>query len=283
MNPIAFQLGPIAVYWHGILTLGGIVVAALLSTRTARLWNEDPLRVWEALPGIVALGLVGARLYHVLFVPPSIGIDRWYYVTHPFMILAIWEGGLSAYGALAGGTAGLLIALRRTRHNAWRWLDIAAPGVALGQAIARWGNWINQEQYGQPTGAPWGIPIALDFRLPGYEAYERFQPVFLYESAWNLITCIALLVLVWRRRDRLLPGLTAGIYFISYATIRFLLEFLRLDRPTLVGLPIAQIVSLCILLTWVSLIAWRIKTRQAADQPDTEVSTADPGPAQTRA
>jgi phosphatidylglycerol:prolipoprotein diacylglycerol transferase len=95
---------------------------------------------------------------------------------------------------------------------------------------------------------PWGIPIQPDLRLPGYEAFQRFQPLFAYESAWNLLICIALLVLIWRRRDRLIPGLVAGIYFVSYATIRFALEWLRLDRPTLIGLPTAQIVSLALFL-----------------------------------
>jgi phosphatidylglycerol:prolipoprotein diacylglycerol transferase len=267
MNPIAFQLGPIDVYWYGILSAGGILAGAILAARTARFWAQDSLHVWAALPWVVALGLVGARLYHVLAIPPSIGVDRWYYVRHPGMILAVWQGGLDAYGALAGGTAGMLVAFRRTRHSLWCWLDIAAPGVSLGQAITRWGNWINQEQYGLPTDAPWGITIQPEFRLPGYEGFERFQPLFAYESAWNLVTCIALLVLIWRRRDRLVPGLVAGTYFISYATIRFLLEFARLDRATLAGLPIAQIVSLCVILLWAGLIAWRLRSRQASPPP----------------
>ena len=170
------------------------------------------------------------------------------------MLLATWEGGLDAYGALLGGTVGVLFAARRAKRSPWRWLDIAAPGAALGQAIARWGNWINQEQYGLPTSASWGLYIQPELRLPGYEAFERFQPLFAYESAWNLLVCLALLALAWRCRDRCVPGLIAGIYFISYATIRFLLEFLRLDRPMLAGLPVAQVVSLGIILTWAGVI-----------------------------
>jgi phosphatidylglycerol:prolipoprotein diacylglycerol transferase len=199
-----------------------------------------------------------------LAIPPSLGIGQDYYLRHPAMLLAIWEGGLSAYGALLGGTAGLLIAARRARRCAWRWLDIAAPGAAVGQAIARWGNWVNQEQYGLPTSLPWGIPIQPEFRLPGYEAFERFQPLFAYESAWSLLVCIALLILTWRGRDRLIPGLVAGIYFCSYAAIRFALEWLRLDRATLAGLPSAQIVSIALVLVWTGLIFWRVKQHKAA-------------------
>lgn len=274
MNPIAFQLGPLDVYWHSLLIAGGILVAALLADRLARLWGEDPLFVWSALPWVVGFGLIGARLYHALAIPPSIGIGRAYYARHPLTFLAIWEGGLSAYGALLGGIGGLLIAARRARQSPWRWLDIAAPGAALGQAIARWGNWINQELYGLPTSAPWGIAIEPEFRLPGYEAFERFQPVFAYESAWNLVVCLALLALIWRGRDRLIPGLTAGIYLISYATIRALTEFVRLDRPTLAGVPVAQWFSLSILLSCAGLVAWRIRRLRAAQQP---------APGQTRA
>ena len=267
MNPIAFQLGPLDIYWHGLLIAGGILVATLLTDRLARLWGEDPLFVWNALPWVVVFGLIGARLYHALAIPPSIGIERVYYARHPLMLLAIWEGGLSAYGALLGGIGGLLIAARRARRSVWRWLDIAAPGAALGQAIARWGNWINQEQYGLPTTLPWGIVIQPERRLPGYEAFERFQPVSAYESAWNLVVCLALLLLIWRSRDRLFPGLTAGIYLVSYATIRALTEFVRLDRPTLAGVPTAQWVSLCILLVCAGLLVCRLRSLRAAQQP----------------
>jgi phosphatidylglycerol:prolipoprotein diacylglycerol transferase len=266
MNPIAFQLGPIDIYWHAILTAGSVLAGALLCTLLARLWGRDSLLIWDKLPWVIVLGLVGARLYHALAIPPSIGIDRWYYARHPLMLLAIWEGGMDAYGALLGGTAGVLIAARRDRRSLWRWMDITAPGAALGQAIARWGNWINQEQYGLPTSTPWGVPIQPEYRLPGYEGFERFQPLFAYESAWNLIICLALLVLIWRCRDRLVPGLIAGIYYVSYATIRFSLEFLRLDRPRFAGLPVAQIISLGIILTWVGVISWRLKLHRTADQ-----------------
>lgn len=259
MNPIAFQLGPIDVYWYGILIVSGILLAAVLTTRTAQLWGENPLYAWGALPWVVGLGLLGARLYHALTIPPSIGIGRGYYVKHPLMILAMWEGGLGAFGALYGGTAGLLIAAWRAHRDPWRWMDIAAPGVALGQAIARWGNWVNQEQYGRPTTAPWGIPIQPEYRLPGYEAFERFQPIFAYESVCSLGICIVLIVLSWRYRDRLVPGLIAGIYYLAYATIRFAIEFIRVDRAMLAGLPVAQIVSLCTILLWIGVILWRIR------------------------
>ena len=221
MDPIAFQIGPVAVYWYGILIVLGILAAAYLSTYTAKLWGEDPQLVWDVLVWCVLLGVVGARLYHVVTVPPSMGVDRWYYFRNPLQIFATWKGGLGIYGAVLGGALGIYIVIRRAKRDVWRWLDIVAPGVALAQAVGRWGNFINQELYGLPTELPWGIYIEPRFRLSGYEMYERFHPTFFYESMWNLLTCIVLVYLIWRYRERLIPGIVTGAYFISYSVIRF--------------------------------------------------------------
>ena len=106
MDPIAFQIGPVAVHWYGILIVLGIVAAAYLSTFMAKLWGEDPQLVWDALVWCVLLGVVGARLYHVLTPTPSMGVDQWYYFRHPAEIFATWKGGLGIYGAVAGGAPG---------------------------------------------------------------------------------------------------------------------------------------------------------------------------------
>jgi phosphatidylglycerol:prolipoprotein diacylglycerol transferase len=228
MNQIAFQIGPIAVHWYGILIVTGILAATYLSSYLAGLRGQDPEFVWDALVWCVLLGVVGARLYHVLTVTPSMGVGRWYYFQHPAQIFAIWEGGLGIYGAVAGGALGLYIAARRAHEPVLRWMDIIVPGLALAQAIGRWGNFINQELYGKPTNLPWGIYIQPRFRLPGYEMYELFQPTFFYESMWNLATCLVLVYVTWRYRNKLVPGLTTSVYFISYSVARFLLEFVRL-------------------------------------------------------
>ena len=267
MNPIAFQIGPITVYWYGILIVTGILAAAYLSTYTARLWGEDPQLVWDALVWCVLLGVIGARLYHVFTVPPSMGVDRWYYLHHPAEIFATWKGGLGIYGAVAGGLIGLIITVRRAGRDVLRWMDIAAPGLALAQAIGRWGNFINQELYGRPTNLPWGIYIAPQYRLPGYEMYERFHPTFFYESAGNLGICLALLYLTWRYRDRWASGIIAGLYFIMYAIVRFSLEFIRLDSATIGKITIAQLVAICIALVGVALIVWRSRTGREETEP----------------
>jgi phosphatidylglycerol:prolipoprotein diacylglycerol transferase len=276
MDPIAFQIGPIAVYWYGIFIVTGILAATYLSTYTARLFGENPELVWDAVVWVVLLGVIGARLYHVLTPPPSMGVDRWYYFRHPLEILATWKGGLGIYGAVAGGALGLYIVVRRAKRDMWRWMDIIVPGLVLAQAIGRWGNFVNQELYGLPTDLPWGIYIEPEYRLEGFEMYERFHPTFLYESIWNLATSIILVYLIWRHRERLIPGIITGIYFISYSTIRFLLEFIRLDSPAIGTISIAQIVALCVIAVWTGLILWRVKSYQPPGTPQATAQTEAP-------
>ena len=271
MNPIALQIGPIAVHWYGILIVAGILCAAYLSTYTARLLKEDPQLVWDALVWCVLLGVVGARLYHVVTVPPSMGVDRWYYFRHPLEILATWKGGLGIYGAVAGGALGLIIVVRRAKREVWRWMDIMVPGLALAQAIGRWGNFVNQELYGRPTDVPWAIYIEPLYRLQGYEMYERFHPIFLYESIWNLATSLLLLYLIWRYREKLATGIITALYFVSYSTIRFLLDFIRLDSAAIGGITIAQIVAIAIIVGSIGLIVWRIKVYQKPPEQATPI------------
>jgi phosphatidylglycerol:prolipoprotein diacylglycerol transferase len=281
MSPIAFQIGPIAVHWYGILIVLGILGAAYLSTYTARLWGEDPQIVWDALVWCVFLGVIGARLYHVLTPTPSMGVDQWYYFRNPLEIFKTWKGGLGIYGAVAGGALGLYIVIRRARRDMWRWMDITVPGLALAQAIGRWGNFVNQELYGRPTDLPWGIYIDPAYRLPGYEMFERFHPTFLYESIWNLATAAALVYVTWRYRDKLASGIVASIYFISYSTIRFFLEFIRLDSPMAGGgFTIAQIVALGVIVVATGVLIWRTKAGQRPSgqpSPQSEEAAAAEG------
>ncbi len=267
MDQIAFQIGPIAVHWYGILIVTGILAATYLSSYLAKLRGQDPEFVWDALVWCVLLGVIGARLYHVLTPTPSMGVGRWYYFQHPAQIFAIWEGGLGIYGAVAGGALGLYIAARRVHEPLLRWTDVMVPGLALAQAIGRWGNYINQELYGKPTNLPWGIYIDPRFRLPGYEMYDRFQPTFFYESMWNLATALILAYVVWRYRNKLVPGLTTGIYFISYSVARFLLEFVRLDAAAVGGIAIAQIVALVVIVAFAAFVVYQVRKYRREGPP----------------
>jgi phosphatidylglycerol:prolipoprotein diacylglycerol transferase len=150
-------------------------------------------------------------------------------------------------------------------------LDIAAPALALGQAIGRWGNFFNQELYGSPSSLPWAINIDPEYRLPGYENQATYHPLFLYESLWNFGIVALLLWLGRRYQDRLINGDLFLIYLIAYPLGRFLLEFLRLDPARVGGININQTVMLLVALGSTGVLIWRHRKRAGADAEMVEV------------
>ena len=225
--------------WYGLILMSGAVFAAWVASREAKRRGYNPELVWDALIWILIAGIVGARLWHILTPSPSLqaqGITTYYYLTHP--LDAIWtrNGGLGIPGAVIGGALALYIFTRKRGISFAVWADIAAPAVALGQAIGRWGNYVNQELYGAPTDLPWAITIEPRFRLPGFETYSTFHPLFLYESLWNFANFVFLLWLGRRYPEKLKDGDLFLIYLVTYPTGRFLLEFIRLDSAQVAGL-----------------------------------------------
>ncbi|NOZ28926.1 MAG: prolipoprotein diacylglyceryl transferase [Chloroflexi bacterium] len=245
-DPILLHIGPLTVRWYGVLIALGTALAATASARLARRWGYDPEHIWSALIWCLGLGILGARIQYVLTSSLESPAMRQYYLEDPVRIIATWQGGLGIYGALLGGILGLALYARRADLALWRWANFVIVGVPLGQAIGRWGNFFNQELYGAPTDLPWAVTIDPANRLPGYESFATFHPVFLYESLWNLIGFALLFWLGWRYGDRLLDGELVGLYAIWYPTGRFLIEFIRLGYTDVAGLTPAQ---------WASLIA----------------------------
>ena len=235
--------GLLYIRFYALILLAGLLVGAWLTARRARTHGLDPEHVWNGLFWAVIPGLIGARLYHVLTPTPGSGLSTADYLRHPEQMLAIWNGGLGIYGAIIGGVFGIWLYTRRHKLSLLLWLDLAVPGLVLAQAIGRWANFVNNELYGAPSTLPWAIPIPLDKRLPGFEQYATYQPLFLYESLLNLMA-FALLLWIERRFARWLrPGDLILIYALMYPLIRFLLDFVRLDSANVGGITIAQIVS----------------------------------------
>lgn len=244
-----FHVGPLFIRFYGIILMIGAVTGAWLATREASRRGYNAEIVWDLFTYLLVGGIIGARLWHILTPPPSSGITASWYFTHPLDALAIWKGGLGIPGAVIGGAIVLYFYSRRHGLQFSEWADIAAPGLALGQGIGRWGNFFNQELYGAPTNLPWKLFIDPGHRLAGYLDVGYYHPLFLYESLWNFLNMFLLLWISRRYADRLKSGDIFLIYLIVYPVGRFLLDFLRLDASLVAGININQsmmgVVALC--------------------------------------
>lgn len=265
--PVGFELGPLFIRFYGIILMLGALAAAWLAEREARRRGLNGELVWDGLVWVLIGGIIGARIWHILTPPPSMveqGYTTGFYLTHPLDALAIWRGGLGIPGAIIGGFIALYWFSRRNKLYFPVWTDIAAPAVAMGQAIGRWGNFVNQEIYGAPTDLPWAIHIDPQYRLPGYEHLATYHPLFLYESLWNFANLALLLWLGRRHAERLKPGDLFLIYLIGYPVGRFLLEFLRLDASQVAGINANQTLMVVVALFSAGLLFWRHRSNREA-------------------
>jgi phosphatidylglycerol---prolipoprotein diacylglyceryl transferase len=257
-----FQIGPLTVRFYGLILMSGVVAAAVLSYFLAKRRKLDTEIVLDSLTWVVIGGVIGARIWHILTPPASMveqGITTLYYLTHPLAALAIWQGGLGIPGAVAGGALAFYLYARKRGLSFGIWADIFAPGLALGQAIGRWGNFVNQEVYGAPTNLPWAITIDPEHRLPEFMDIATYHPLFLYESLFNLINMALLLWIQRRYSEKHKPGDIFLTYLVTYPVFRFFMEFLRLDRSYVGGINANQTMMLMIAALSAGWLVWRHK------------------------
>ncbi len=276
IDQYGIHLAGLYIRFYALILLTGLIVGAWLTARRARARDLNPEHVWNGLFWAVIPGLIGARLYHVLTPSPASGLSTGYYLQHPEQILAIWNGGLGIYGAIIGGIFGIWLYTRRHKLSLLLWLDLAVPGLALAQAIGRWANFVNNELYGGPSTLPWAITIPPEKRLPGFEQFATYHPLFLYESLLNLIACGLLLWIERRFSKWLRPGDLLLTYALMYPAIRFSLDFLRLDSAGVGSITIAQLVSAAAFLTaFVVLIARHRRPAATVPPSDAPIATTD--------
>ncbi len=255
-----FAVGPLYIRFYGIILMLGAVAGAWLASFEGRRRGQDPEIVWDLLVYLIIGGVIGARLWHIFTPPPSSieqGITTAFYLTHPLDAVAVWKGGLGIPGAVLGGALALLFYTRRNSLSFLEWADIAAPCVALGQAIGRFGNFFNQELYGAPTNLPWKLYIDPVHRLTGFEQFEYFHPLFLYESVLNIFNMVFLLWLARRYKNWLMTGDVFLVYLITYPVIRFFLDFLRLDASEIAGINANQTLMAVVAVVSAGIIWWR--------------------------
>ena len=217
---------------YAMCILAGIIVAVWITQRRLIDREGKPGQALDVAAWAVPLGIVGGRVYHVISSPQAYFGEG----GHPYKALYIWEGGLGIWGGLALGILGIWIGCRRSGVRFLDYLDAAAPGVAVAQAIGRWGNYFNNELYGARTDLPWGLQIhcwdqgvGTAATCPGTttNVLGTFQPTFLYESLWCLLVALALVLV--DRRFTLARGQISALYGMLYTLGRGVIETLRTD------------------------------------------------------
>jgi phosphatidylglycerol:prolipoprotein diacylglycerol transferase len=272
INPIILRLGAFEVRWYGVLIMAGVAMGAYFASRLAPRRGENPDHAWGALILAVVVAILGARLYHVFSTPAGCPLDGsvpcgWPYYRHHFLeAFAVWKTGgfqgLGIYGAIVGGIVGVSLYAWWNKLKPLVWLDLGAPGLAFGQFVGRWGNFINQELYGQPTGSSWyGLKINPNLPHqdlpPGTDYTTRFHPTFLYESLWCLIVFLILYNTHKRLAHRLRDGDILLGYLILYPFGRFFIEMFRPDAWTIGPLATAQWIAIFCVVGGLSVLVLR--------------------------
>jgi len=246
IDPIIFNIGHFAVRWYGLILLIAMQVGIWLAAREAERKGFKKDDFYSAVIWIIAAGLIGARLFHVL--------DHWSheYAANPVRALYIWEGGLAIWGALFGGLiAGALIAWRR----GWRFpklLDAAAPGLVLAQAIGRIACVITGDAMGKPTSGPFGFAYTSpNTMVPQLNVYYTPMPVY------ELVINLGIFALLWQLRKRDWPdGMLFLVYLTLYSIERFFLAFTSSYRIIAFGLTQSQIVAMFGFAIGLAWLAW---------------------------
>ncbi len=237
MEKIAFSFGFIKVYWYSIFIFIAILAAYFIISKEAKKKGIDKEFITNLTFYVVVFGIIGARIYYCLF-----NLD--YYLSNPLEILKIWNGGLAIHGGILFGGIFTIIYIKKHHLELLKTLDIIVVGVILAQAIGRWGNFFNSEAYGGIT----TLKALQNMHLPTfiingmYISGKYRQPTFLYESLWDLIGFIILLI--FRRREYTKVGQITGLYFMWYSVGRFIIESMRNDSLMFGSFKIAQIVSI---------------------------------------
>ncbi|MEG1046625.1 prolipoprotein diacylglyceryl transferase [Carnobacterium sp.] len=260
IDPIAFSLGGLSVHWYGVIIASAVLLAIFLGTNESEKRGIKGDDIIDMMLWALPISIIGARIYYVIF--------EWrYYIQHPAEIIAIWNGGIAIYGGLIAGGLTVYWFTKKRGLPFWLVLDIAAPSVIIAQAIGRWGNFVNQEAHGEATTKAFleglHIPnfIVNNMNIEGV----YYQPTFLYESLWNVLGFILLLIL--RRRKNLLKrGEVALSYVLWYSFGRFFIEGLRTDSLMLAQtIRVSQLLS--ILLFVGAILLWIYRRKKYPENP----------------
>ncbi|WP_312497535.1 prolipoprotein diacylglyceryl transferase [Enterococcus sp.] len=260
VNRVAFELFGLPIYWYAIIIVSGVIIAMWLSTREAVRVGLKPDDVTDFMLIGLPVSIIGARLYYIMFDLPD-------YLNDPIQIFNTRSGGIAIYGALIAGGIWLFFFCRRNFISTWTFLDIAAPSVLLAQGIGRWGNFMNHEAHGEEVSRAFlerlHLPKFIIDNMYIDEAYR--QPTFLYESVWNTLGFIVLIIL--RKKTGLLKeGEVFLGYLIWYGFGRFFIEGMRTDSLYLFGdIRVSQALSALLFIGAIAVLIWRRKKQALKD------------------
>lgn len=241
MSKIAINIGPVSITWYSICILTGIILAGIVINKEAKKNNISSAFVTNLVFWCVVFGILGARIYYVLF-----NLD--YYSAAPIEIIKVWNGGLAIHGGIITGVITLIIYCKKYGVNVLKMIDIAAPGLILAQAIGRWGNFFNAEAHGGAVSRAFLEGLHLpEFIINGMHINGNYyHPTFLYESILCLIGFFVLIGVRSLKNTKL--GATTSIYLIWYGLVRFFVESLRTDSLMLGNIKMAQLISVCMVI-----------------------------------
>lgn len=253
INPIAISFGNISIHWYGIIIALAILLGMIWINLEGKKHGFNNNFFTDLLIYVIPVAIICARLYYVMF-----NLD--YYLPNKLEIIKIWHGGIAIHGALIGGVLTTIIFAKVRAVSFWRLVDIMAPALLFGQALGRWGNFVNQEAYGTEVARS----FLENLHIPNFIIENMFingtyhHPTFLYESIWNILGVI--LIILYRRRNPIL-GTTFFLYIVWYSFGRFFIEGLRTDSLLLFSsVRIAQLLSLALFFIGIIAIWWRKKT-----------------------
>lgn len=243
-SPYFFQSPLLNIRWYGVLIGLGMLMAIWVGLRLIKRFGLNEDAMLDAVLWAVPSGILGARLYYVVF--------HWdYYGSRLSETFRIWEGGLAIHGGLFAGVLAAYLYFRIKKIDFWPYLDIAMPALALAQAIGRWGNYFNQEAYGSLTDLPWGMLIQG----------QKVHPTFLYESIWDLLLFFLLYRVLWRMKKP--TGWATAFYMVLYSVGRFFIEAIRTDSEWFGPFKAAQVFSVMLIALGVVLYVKKVKPHES--------------------
>lgn len=254
-----------SIAYYGIVIVTGMMIAIWIAQREAKRTGQNPEQYLDLAMIGIAAGILGARIYYVIF--------AWdYYKDDLLSIFNIRQGGLAIYGGIIGACIAVVIYSRKKKQNFSLLMDTASMSIVFGQIMGRWGNFFNREAFGDYTNNLFAMRLPVSavraneitqkmwdhvVTVNGVE-YIQVHPTFLYESLWNVGV---LLFLFWFRKRKKFNGEVFLMYLIGYGLGRIWIEGLRTDQLLLpvVGLPVSQLLSGCLVVGCTILVVWKRK------------------------